>query len=109
MAAMPAPVHEQVQERTSGEQNPWQRPQQMCPMLGPEEERGDRQENAQRNAGGCGEEASAGAPLLDAHACSPRLTSARARSSSLALMATMTVLSDMKAAPSAGVSSTPQG
>jgi hypothetical protein len=101
-------VHEQVQKRAGGHQEPGQHPEHVSPMLGPEEEGGNRQEHAQRDAARCSKEAPASRPISSAHESSPRLTSARARSSSLALMATMTVLSDMKAAPSAGVSTSPQ-
>ena len=105
---MPAPVHEQVQQWTGGQQEPGQHPEHVRPMLDPEKEGGDRQKHAQRDADRRSEEA-ASRPMSGAHERSPRLTSDRARSSSLALMATMTVLSDMKAAPSAGVSTSPQG
>ena len=106
---MPAPGHEEVQERARGHQEPGQHPKDVCPMLDPKKKGGDRQKHAQGDAGRRREEASVSRPISGAHEPSPRLTSARARSSSLALMATMTVLSDMKAAPSAGVSTTPQG
>ena len=106
---MPAPVHEQVQQWTGGQQEPGQRPEHVCPMLDPEKEGGDRQKHTERDADGRREEAPSTRPVLVAHEASPRLTSERARSSSFALMATMTVLSDMKAAPSAGVSTSPQG
>ena len=109
MIAVPAPVHEQVQERAGGQQEPRERSEDMRPMLSPEEEGGDRQEHAQRDAGRRSEEAPASRPISGAHERSPGLTSDLARSSSLALMATITVLSDMNAAPSAGVSTTPQG
>ena len=69
---------------------------------------GDRQKQAQRDSGKCGEEASASRTIQLAHDRCPRLTSVRARSNSFALIATMTVLSDMKAAPSAGINNGPQ-
>jgi hypothetical protein len=43
---MPAPVHEQVQQWTGGQQEPGQHPQHVCPMLDPEKEGGDRQKHA---------------------------------------------------------------
>jgi hypothetical protein len=43
-------MHEQVHERAGGQQEPWEHSQQMRPMLGPEEEGGNRQEGEQRDA-----------------------------------------------------------
>ncbi len=56
---MPAPVHEQVQQWTGGQQEPGQHTEQVRPMLDPEKERGDRQKHAQRDAGRRREEAPA--------------------------------------------------
>jgi hypothetical protein len=47
MTAMPAPVHEEVQERARGHQEPGKRTKDVRPMLGPQEEGGDRDKRQQ--------------------------------------------------------------
>jgi hypothetical protein len=51
MPAMPAPVHEQVQERAGGQQDPGQRAENMRPVLGPQEEGGYGDERQQDEPG----------------------------------------------------------